>query len=208
MRTYLKIFSLLALVVLHGCADTGKLPPSQKEGQVGPSVLIDAYKMSVGDQVQVTVWKNPELSFSAPIRPDGKIAVPLIGDMMAAGKEPEELAANIRQQLTSYIKNPNVTVMLMNLQGQSFLSRIRVTGEVTQNKSLQYFPGMTVLDAVLDAGSLTLYADGNRTKLHRRTAKGNETYKIRLKDIMEKGDMRTNMTLMPGDVITVPERLF
>ncbi len=202
------IYLVTAVLLLNACADVGKTPPVQKAGQTTPSVLVDAYKMSVGDQLQVTVWKNPELSFSAPIRPDGKIAVPLVGDMMAAGKEPEQLAADIRKKLTGYIKNPNVTVMLMGLQGQNFLSRIRVTGEVAQNKSINYYQGMTVLDAILEAGSVSLYADSNRTKLHRRTKNGTETYKIRLKDIMEDGDMSTNMMLMPGDVLTVPERLF
>lgn len=197
---------LLFILLLGACANSGKLPPRQSG--TTPSVLTDAYKMSVGDQLQVTVWKNPELSFSAPIRPDGKIAVPLIGDVMAAGQEPEQLADIIRRQLTSYIKNPNVTVMLMNLQGQAFLSRIRVTGAVAQNMSLNYTQGMTVLDAILEAGSVNQFADANNTKLHRRTKKGTETFNIRLKSILEDGDMRTNVMLLPGDVLTVPERLF
>lgn len=207
MMNFFKTTTLLLFILLIGaCSSSGKLPP--KQAGTTPSVLIDAYKMSVGDQLQVTVWKNPELSFAAPIRPDGKIAVPLIGDVMAAGKEPEQLANLIRSQLTSYIKNPNVTVMLMNLQGQTFLSRIRVTGAVGQNMSLNYTPGMTVLDAVLEAGSVNQFADANNTKLHRRTRKGTETYNIRLKSILEDGDMRTNVMLLPGDVLTVPERLF
>jgi polysaccharide export outer membrane protein len=164
--------------------------------------------MSVGDQVMINVWKNPELSVSAPIRPDGKVSVPLIGDVMAVGRTPEQLAANIENKLKSYVKAPNVTVVLTNLQGHEFLSRIRVTGSVAQNISITYHQGMTVLDAVLAAGSVDLYADSNRTKVHRRTSEGNETYDIRLKDIMEKGDMTTNINLLPGDVITVPERLF
>jgi polysaccharide export outer membrane protein len=164
--------------------------------------------MSVGDVVKVNVWKNPELSLSEPIRPDGKISLPLIGDVMAVGYTPVELAANIEKRLTAYVKTPNVTVILTSLQGQEFLSRIRVTGAVGQNLSIAYHQGMTVLDAVLAAGSVDLFADGNSTKLHRRTAASNETYDIRLDDIMEKGDMTTNVLLLPGDVITVPERTF
>ena len=101
-----------------------------------------------------------------------------------------------------------MTVVLTGLQGQSYLSRISVTGAVGSNTALTYHQGMTVLDAILSAGSLSPYADANHTKLHRRTAKGTETYDIRVKDILEDGDMRTNVYLLPGDVITVPESLF
>jgi polysaccharide export outer membrane protein len=164
--------------------------------------------MAVGDQLQINVWKNPELSVSAPIRPDGKITLPLAGDVMAAGKTPEELSQDIETKLKAYLRKPNVTVILTSLQGHEFLSRIRVTGAVSENLSINYHQGMTVLDAILAAGSVTPYANSNDTKLHRRTAKGPETYDIRLKDIMQKGDMSTNVLLLPGDVITVPERLF
>ena len=125
-----------------------------------------------------------------------------------SGRTPEQLAADVERKLTAYVKSPNVTVILTSLQGHEFLSRIRVTGAVAQNISIEYHQGMTVLDAVLAAGSVNLYADSNKTKLHRRTSQGNETYDIRLKDIMEKGKMKTNIYLLPGDVITVPERLF
>lgn len=185
------------------------LPPQPKAGtSQSPSVLVDSYKMAVGDEIHISVWKNPELSLTEPIRPDGKISMPLVGDVKAVGLTPEQLATIIKRQLSSYIRAPNVTVILTNLQGHAFLSRIRVTGSVTKNISLAYHQGMTVLDAVLEAGSVDLYADSNNTKLHRRTKTGAETYDIRLKDIMKNGDMRTNVMLMPGDIITVPERGF
>ena len=182
--------------------------PDASDMPNSPSVLVESYKMAVGDQVQINVWKNPELSVGLPIRPDGKISLPLAGDEMAVGKTPEQLAKDIERKLSAYLKNPNVTVILTDLQGHAFLSRIRITGAVEQNMSIDYHQGMTVLDAVLEAGSVTVYADSNDTKLHRRTAKGAQTYDIRLKDIMKKGDMTTNIPLLPGDVITVPERLF
>jgi len=198
------------IIAITGCASSPpNLPPLAEAGSdEGPSVLVDAYRMSVGDQVQVSVWKNPELSITSPIRPDGKIAVPLVGDVQASGRQPEELAADIKNKLASYIKNPNVTIILVNLQGQEFLSRIRVTGSVASNVSMAYQQGMTALDAVLEAGGVDIYADSNRTRLHRRTEAGAESYDIRLRDIMEDGDMTTNILLMPGDVITVPERFF
>jgi len=204
------ILLLVSIMGIMSCTSTKpNLPPQPTSGQnSGPSILISSYKMAVGDQLQINVWKNPELSLSEPIRPDGKISMPLIGDVMAVGLMPEELAANIEAGLANYLKSPNVTVILTDIQGHEFLSRIRVTGSVTNNVSMSYHQGMTVLDAVLEAGSVDLYADANNTKLHRKTSKGSETYDIRLKDIMQKGDMTTNITLMPGDIITVPERSF
>jgi len=208
MKKCFAYFSVLILALgLSACATGPRNPPPQAD--LGPSVLVDAYKMSVGDTVNITVWKNPELSISAPIRPDGKIAMPLVGDVVAAGREPEEMAADIRSQLAQFIVAPNVTVGLSSLQGHQFLSRIRVTGAVGNNMSMTYQQGMTVLDAVLEAGSVTEFANGNNTRLHRRTADGgSETYTINLKDIMEDGDMSTNVLLLPGDIITVPESAF
>ena len=211
MNKFLKaILFMAAFVGLTACSGGApKLPPKESSAQnAGPSVLVKSYKMAVGDQIQINVWKNAELSLSQPIRPDGKISMPLVGDIMAVGLTPEELAAKIETSLSSYVKAPNVTVILTSLQGHEFLSRIRVTGSVTTNVSMSYHQGMTVLDAVLEAGSVDLYADANNTKLHRRTKKGAVSYDIRLKDIMEDGDMRTNVTLMPGDIITVPESNF
>ena len=208
MRLFYKLTLVLAMLVsLVGCTGKPNLP---EESQVsgGPSVLTDSYRMSVGDQLQINVWKNPELSISAPIRPDGKISMPLIGDVMAVGRTPEQLASDIEAKLSAYVRTPNVTVILTNLQGHEFLSRIRITGSVNENISINYHQGMTALDAVLAAGSVTPFANSNGTKLHRRTKDGAQTYDIRLKDIMEKGDMTTNIYLLPGDVITVPERLF
>ena len=199
----------LLIMTLFGCAGSGNnLPPTTGSADAAPSILVDSYKMSVGDNINVVVWKNAELSVQAPIRPDGKVSIPLIGDVVAAGREPQELADDITGKLSSYVRNPNVTVIITGLQGQEYLSRIRVTGAVAQDISVEYRPGMTVLDAVLAAGSVDLYADSNRTRLHRKTAEGTVSYDIRLKDIMEDGDMKTNIYLLPGDVITVPERLF
>ena len=208
MKLYANILLIFITIIgIAGCAGKPRLP-DESQSLAGPRVLTKSYKMAVGDQVQVNVWKNPEFSLAEPIRPDGKISMPLIGDVMAVGLTPEELASVIEQQLSAYIKNPNVTVILTGIQGHEFLSRIRVTGAVAQHTSISYHQGMTVLDAVLEAGSLDPFADSNSTKLHRRTDKGNETYDIRLKDIMKKGDMTTNIYLLPGDIITVPERLF
>jgi polysaccharide biosynthesis/export protein len=198
----------LFVVGVSGCASGPPNLPASEADAGQHNVLVDSYKMDVADQVQINVWKNPELSISEPVRPDGMIAVPLVGDVMAAGRTPEELAQEITERLSDYIKSPNVTVILTGLQGQAYLSRIRVTGAVGSNISITYHQGMTVLDAILDAGSVSKFADSNNTKLHRRTDEGARTYVIRLEDILEDGDMTTNVLLMPGDVITVPESAF
>jgi polysaccharide export outer membrane protein len=216
MRNYVEILlSGFLIIVVAGCLEPPHLPDQYATGESPGSTVLDTnWKMAVGDEVQINVWKNPELSVTVPIRPDGKIAMPLIGDVLAAGRTPEYLAAQIKRELSTYIKNPNVTVILTNLQGQEFLSRIRVTGAVGNNISIPYRQGMTVLDAVLEAGGVDVYADSNHTKLHRRSSGTNlmgdevETYDIRLEDILEDGDMTTNVLLLPGDVITVPERQF
>jgi len=211
MRNFLAVVYMMFFIMgISACSTSEpRLPPKESTGKdVGPSVLVKSYKLAVGDQLQINVWKNAELSLAEPIRPDGKISMPLIGDVMAVGFTPEELAKKIENRLANYVKTPNVTVILTSLQGHEFLSRIRVTGSVTSNVSMSYHHGMTVLDAVLEAGSVDLYADANNTKLHRRTKNGAVSYDIRLKDIMEEGDMQTNITLMPGDIITVPESNF
>jgi len=211
MKYFNELVIGLLVMAVAGCAANGpaNLPPQTGLGADEASVLIDSYKMDVGDIVQITVWKNPDLSVEEPVRPDGMVAVPLVGDIMAAGIGPEELAANIEKQLSNYVKSPNVTVILTSLEGHQFLSRVRITGSVGKNTALNYHQGMTVLDAVLGAGSVNLYADANRTKLYRRNEQGvTESYDIRLKDILENGDMTTNVYLMPGDIITVPERAF
>jgi len=210
MNKVMKVMAVAACVLgISACSSNeAKLPPVDSSLNEGPSVLVDSYKMAVGDQVTINVWKNPELSLAEPIRPDGKISMPLIGDVMAVGLVPEELAVNIEAKLADYVKSANVTIILTNIQGHAFLSRIRVTGAVATNRSMTYHQGMTVLDAVLEAGSIDVFADANNTKLHRRDASGSVTYSIRLKDILENGDMTTNVTLMPGDVITVPESSF
>jgi polysaccharide export outer membrane protein len=207
MRSVFKYMVFIWIIaVMAGCSSTGggRLP----EQGTGRAPLIDEYRIDVGDQLTINVWKNGELSTSGPVRPDGKIAVPLVGDILAVGKTPEELAAEVEVQLSGFIKDPNVTIILTGLQGQSYLSRILVTGAVGSTSYQTYQQGMTVLDAVLGAGGVSLYADANRTKLHRRTETGIEIYDIPLNDIINKGDLRSNVYLVPGDVITVPESVF
>jgi polysaccharide export outer membrane protein len=197
------------IMVISSCASS---PNQEKKIQTNikppPKILVDSYQIGVDDQVKVNVWGKPELSVDMPVRPDGKITIPLIGDVVAAGKEPEKVAADIQSKLSTYVRNPSVTVMLSELRSNEFLSRIRVTGAVEKSISIPYRPGMTVLDAILEAGSITGFASPNRTKLHRKLNSVAQVFDVHLADIMEEGKLQTNLQLLPGDIITVPERLF
>lgn len=166
------------------------------------------YKIGVGDQLQVNVWRNPELSMAVPVRPDGKISLPLVGDVSASGLAAEVLAENIGKDLGSFIRNPQVTVVVTDPGSAEFQRRIRITGAVNGQLSMPYRDGMTVLDLVLEAGGLTEFANGNNTKLYRNVEGEVKIYPIRLGDILNKGRLETNYLLLPSDIVTVPERAF
>jgi polysaccharide biosynthesis/export protein len=164
------------------------------------------YRIGVDDQLQISVWRNPELSVSVPVRPDGRISVPLIGDVVAGGRSPEEVARDIEAQLAAYVRDPKVAVILTELRSHEFISRVRVTGAVRTPISIPYRQGMTVLDAVLQAGGVNEFAAANRTRLYRRNGESTQTLPVRLGAILGSGDLDTNIEVMAGDVITVPER--
>ncbi len=195
--------TVVALLVA-GCESV----PAPVESADRPFTNVEEYRIGVDDRVQVTVWRNPELSMTAPVRPDGKISLPLIGDVEAGGRTPAEVAENIKRQLSTYIRDPNVAVIITELRSHEFLSRVRVTGAVRAPKSIPYRQGMTILDVVLEAGGANDFASPNRTKLYRKGKEKTEVFEIELGDILNKGRLETNLLLRPGDVITVPERLF
>lgn len=168
----------------------------------------NAYHIGVDDTISITVWKNPELSVEVPVRPDGKVSMPLIGDIQAGGLTPEQVASSIEQKLRVYVREPRVAVIVTELVSHEFLSRVRVTGAVVTPTSMPYRQGMTVLDVVLEAGGITEFASANRTQLYRKVDGKTKVYKIRLKDILSKGKLETNIALQPGDVLTVPESIF
>ena len=166
------------------------------------------YKIGIADVLSVVVWKSPELSADGPVRPDGRISVPLGGDVLAAGKGVEELSADITTKLSSYVRNPVVTVMVRDPVSSDYLSRVRITGAVEMPQSLQHKQGMTVLDLVLLAGGTTDFAKGNSAKLYRTIDGKIEVYPVNLNDILKDGNIQTNYFLAPSDILTVPERSF
>jgi polysaccharide export outer membrane protein len=169
---------------------------------------VQTYRIGVDDRVQVSVWRNPELSATVPVRPDGKISLPLVGDVPAAGRTAEEVGADVRQRLETYVRDPQVAVILTELRSNEYLSRVRVTGAVRQPVSITYRQGMTVLDAVLAAGGPTEFASADRTELYRKDGSATRTFDVRLGKIMKKGELGTNFPVQPGDIIAVPERAF
>lgn len=166
------------------------------------------YQIGVGDELAVQVWRNEELSVRVPVRPDGKISTPLVGDIVAAGLTTEQLAQAITAKLSNYVRNPEVTVIVNNPASADFLRRVRITGSVRNPISITYRQGITVLDLVLQAGGLTEFASPGKTRLYRTVDGKTKIYAVELDAILQDGDLRTNYTLYPSDVVTVPERSF
>ncbi|MBI3774842.1 MAG: polysaccharide biosynthesis/export family protein [Gammaproteobacteria bacterium] len=205
---------LLLAALLSACVTVpGSAPPLPPPIPSETAVADKAYVIGVDDRVQVSVWKNLDLSITVPVRPDGKISVPLIGDVQAGGLTPEQVAARVTEKLTYYMRDPAVAVIVTELRSHEFLSRVRVTGAVRTQRSMTHRQGMTVLDAVLEAGGINEFASPNRSKLYRtmRSAQGDvktETYSVKLGEILDEGKLETNFVLLPGDVIAVPLRIF
>jgi|GEM_PF-400380 len=170
----------------------------------------NAYRIGVDDTIKISVWRNPELSIEVPVRPDGFVSAPLIGDVQAGGLTAEQVAVKIEEKLAEFIRQPQVSVILTGLESHKFLNRVRVTGAVDRPLSLTHRQGMTVLDIVLEAGGLSDFAAPSRARLYRKNPKTGETstQKIRLDKIIFKGDLSTNVDLLAGDVLTIPERRF
>jgi len=207
MKLSLKYLLLLFFITLVGCG-SNKSHPTRPLAQTSGQSMQNEYLIGVDDVVQVIVWKNPDLSVNMPVRPDGRISVPLVGDIQAGGKTAEQVSEQIRERLSTYVRDPNVTVILTQLRNNEYLSRIRVTGAVMTPTSLPYRQGMTVLDAVLASGGINEFASPDRSKLYRRSQSKTDVYEIELGGILHSGDLETNYDLLPGDIITVPERLF
>ena len=205
MRMFNQVIALLLLAVLAACSSGGGLVSVPPDRQLAP---VTDYAIGIDDIVQVTVWRNPELGITVPVRPDGRISVPLIGDVMAAGLTPVQVAADIQSKLGDYVRDPQVAVILTDLRSHEYLSRVRVTGAVRSPVSIPHRQGMTVLDAVLAAGGVNEFAAPDRTSLYRKNAGETTNYAIRLDRIINQGELSTNYTVAPGDIITVPERAF
>jgi polysaccharide export outer membrane protein len=201
--------ALLATTTLVACAGTGPELPSATyaAGQAEPS---EEYIIGPLDQITIHVWRNPELSAEdIQVRPDGRITIPLVRDMPAVGKTATQLQNDIRDELVQYIEQPIVSV-IVNEFNSTFDQQIRVVGSTEQPASLPYRANMTVLDAMIAVGGLSEFASGNRAKLLRIDRESGEQaeYRLRLADLLKRGDASANVMLRPGDTIIIPESRF
>jgi polysaccharide export outer membrane protein len=198
----------MAGLALAGCASGGsELPPASFVAlQEGPS---EEYVIGPLDELTIHVWRNPELGAKVQVRPDGRITTPLVTDMPAVGKTPAMLAEDIRLQLSQYINDPLVSVILNQFAG-TFSQQVRIVGATEKPASLPFRANMTILDAMIAVGGLSEFAAGNRAKLVRfdKTSGKQQEYALRLGDLLKDGDTKANVLLQPGDVIIIPESMF
>ncbi|MBW4933419.1 XrtA/PEP-CTERM system exopolysaccharide export protein [Marinobacter sp. F4206] len=201
---------LLVVTLISGCAgqSASSRDKIQRALSVNTATSVDEYVLGATDVVQVSVWRNEDLSIEVPVRPDGKISVPLVGDVQASGRTPQALADEIESSLARYIRQPQVSIVVTSMGSHEYTDRVRVTGAVEQPVSVPHRAGMTVLDVVLGAGGTTPFAALNKSMLYRRVDGEVVAIPVRLEDILNNGDVETNYAIRPGDILSIPERNF
>jgi polysaccharide export outer membrane protein len=200
----------IAVGLLFGvCMTSAQAGDVAVAGQVAPAgsaaTQAAAYTIGPGDILQIFVWRNPELSVTVPVRPDGRVSTPLVEDMVAVGKTPTELARDIEKTLSEYIRSAQVNVIVSTPAGA--LSQVKAVGQVKTPQGIAYREGMRVLDLLLVVGGMTDFAAGNRAKIVRQQHDVTTELKVRLADMINKGDMSQNVLLKAGDVLIVPESI-
>jgi polysaccharide biosynthesis/export protein len=202
-RTFVRATTAAIVLSVAGCGGAPPLPPAPPASSL-PSA---EYRIGPGDSLNIFVWRNPELTLTVPVRPDGRLSIPLVEDVVAIGKTPTALAREFEQQLSKYVKEPLVTVIVEGFVGP-IPEQIRVIGEAAQPRAIPYRADMTVLDAMIAVGGLTRYAAGNDSVIV-RTAQGEQnTYAVHLNSLIRDGDIESNVALRPGDILIIPQRLF
>ena len=200
------ILTALAVAACQG-APTAPMPTTTAGGGSGAPVDQTNYRIGPGDQLNIFVWRNPEISATVPVRPDGRISTPLVEDMVAVGKTPSQLARDMEEVLATYIKSPSVNVIVTEFQGVPG-EQVRVVGQAANPQAIPYRQGMTVLDVMIAVGGLGEFAAGNKAKLVRKVDGVAQEYRLRLDDLLNKGDISQNANIQPGDVIIIPETFF
>jgi len=196
------VLVLTAGLLAVGCATSG-FPPAP----VSAASPEYNYVIGPGDTVNMVVWRNPELSGSVPVRPDGKITTALVEDLPAQGKDATTLARDIEKAIGKYIRDPVVTVIITGFVGP-YSEQIRVIGEATKPQALAYKQRMTLLDVMIAVGGLTDFAAGNDATILRTSQGTNAQYSVRLKDLLKRGDVSANVEMKPGDVLIIPQSWF
>lgn len=200
-------FARVALLAL-GCASILAACSSTSYPPAPATATASDYRYVIGplDTVNIVVWRNPDLSMSVPVRPDGRISTPLVEDLPALGRNPSQLARDLEQALGKYIRDPVVTVIVNNFQGPTS-EQIRIIGEAARPQAVAYRQNMTMLDVMIAVGGLTDFADGNKAVLVRGAEQGKQ-YNVRLADLVRRGDISANIDMRPGDVLIIPQSWF
>jgi polysaccharide export outer membrane protein len=202
MMCHVRLLGVAAglFALLNGCG--GSFPPAPQKA-ASPD-----YNYVIGplDNLQIIVWRNPDLSTTVPVRPDGKVSVPLVEDLSAIGKSPTQLARDVEKAMSRFIRDPVVTVLVTQFNGP-YGEQIRVVGEATRPQALAYRQRMTLLDVMIAVGGLTDFADGNNASVLRTSESGRQ-YRVRLKDLIRRGDVSANVDMKPGDVVIIPQSWF
>lgn len=196
--------SAVLVLIFTGCATFSERELDEETLKNTPDYN---YIIGPGDNVNIFVWRNTEVSGSVPVRPDGKITTPLVEDLQASGKQPSQLARDIEKALSKYIKEPLVTVIVTGFVGP-YDQQIRVIGQAAQPQALPYRERMTLLDVMIAVGGTTEFANGNATTLVRRANGEQMEYRVRIDDLIKDGDIGANVYMLPGDVLIIPESWF
>ncbi len=195
--------AVLASAFLTGCAGgPSAYPPAPVQAAAGDY----SYVIGAGDNLNIIVWRNPELSMSVPVRPDGKISAPLVDEMLVHGKTSVQVAREVEATLAKFVRDPVVTVVVTNFVGP-YSEQIRVVGEAARPQFLPFKQKMTLLDVMIAVGGLTDFADGNSASIL-RTSDGGKQYSVRLKDLIKRGDVSANVEMQPGDILIIPQSFF
>ncbi len=202
VRFFSKIAALTGLMLLSLLPGT---PAAADEAAPHAAVSPD-YRIGPGDSLHIFVFENDPLSVTVPVRPDGKISTPLVEDMVAVGKTPSQLARDVEQALSKYVKTPKVNVEV--LTALSVYSQVKVIGQVKDPQAMPYHEGMTVLEALLGAKGMTQFAAGNRARISRMVNGKQQDIRVKLDSLVNNGDLTQNLPLQPGDVLVVPETRF
>lgn len=194
--------AMCCVLLLGACAST---PDRDAANCPQPASLTPDYVVGPGDTLNIFVWRNPELSGTIPVRPDGKISISLVEDMVAVGKTPTQLARDIESVLEEYIRLPKVNIIVQS-EGES--NQIQILGNVVAPQSMAYRESIRLLDVIVTAGGLDQFAAGNRSRIIREIDGQTIECNVRIEDLISGKDMGQNVPLYPGDVVIVPQSRF
>jgi polysaccharide export outer membrane protein len=205
LRTFRVVVLGAFALALFGCGSNPHPPVPDEQRGVEANYT---YVIGPGDRMEVFVWGNEELTVSdVEVRPDGKISTRLVENIEASGKTPSQLARDIETAYSEYVKSAVVSVIVDKFEGVPS-QQVRVVGEAAEPLRVPFRKHMTLLDLMVEVGGLTEFADGNKAVLVRSIDGSQNTYNIRLDDLLDEGDISANIPLFPGDIVIIPEAWF